>query len=114
MEETQKISPSTVVYTAVEAGNPTDLLEAVLGDRTPSQYLAELTGRTYDECVQSLAEWLQESLQSEGSGWFRTSTAVAEYLAANHDYPHQYAHIRVVGTTARELHGLVVDAAEND
>ncbi len=112
--ETKQIHPSTVVYTAVEVGNPTDLLEAVLGDRTPSQYLEELKGRTYEECVQLTAEWLQESLKSEGSGWFPTAAKAAEYLADNHDYPHQYATLRIVGTTARELYQLVVDAAEND
>jgi hypothetical protein len=112
--ETKQIHPSTVVYTAVEAGNRTDLLEAVLGDRTPRQYLDELEGRTLRECVQSLADWLQESLNGEGTGWFSSAAKAAEYLAQTHDYPHQYAALRIVGTTARELHELVVDAAEND
>ncbi len=105
METTEQLTQDTVVYTAVQVGNPTDLLESVLGDRTPRQYL--------EECVQDMSEWLQESLKTD-SGWFPTAAKAAEYLADNHDYPHQYATLRIVGTTARELYQLVVDAAEND
>jgi hypothetical protein len=47
------MNEDTVVYTAVEVGNPTDLLESVLGDRTPRQYL--------DECLQDMSEWTDTS-----------------------------------------------------
>jgi hypothetical protein len=103
-----KITPDTAVYTAVERGNPTDLIDGALGDQTAEEYAKIAAGRTYDECLQDMSEWLQVSMWPE-SGWYLSAAKAAEYLEQHHpEISHRY---EIVATTARELHELIMAAA---